>query len=79
MRDAFRDTGLVWSKIDHGFTWGWRHDHLLWAPYWLRKAIVHTVNRMMCKIYGHRVIGPFEDDGRVVVEKCCYMCCSKDV
>ena len=79
MKSFTKEMGLSWSSRDNGFFWGWGHGSLMWAPYWFKKAIVHTVNPLMCKIYGHKIIGPIEDDGSIVVEKCCYMCSSKKV
>ena len=80
MSDMFRNNGLVWSSRDNGFMWGWRQGALLWAPYWFKSLIVGTVNPVMCMIFGHKVLGPIEDEsGQIIIQRCCYMCCSRDV
>lgn len=69
-----RRQGIV--KIDEhalGYGWGFGFGHR-WLPHLVQHLIVSTWNRFACWRWGHRTIGPFYEDGELVLDKHCYNC-----
>jgi hypothetical protein len=68
------DMGLVTEEGSHALQWT-RRGVLWWLPDAVLSLIVRTWNPIACRVWGHRVIGPFaDDDGEVVCPRMCYNC-----